>query len=655
MKQLLIDTHKEENINILKARDYYFDKARFRNLHIRKWLLIAPILITLFGMIVATFASMLAREGMGIWKVLSSLSAWMDKYLETLVGIVAIIAFILDCFIETQIEKYVGMSNELRELYDCRVLGISPNTFFYSSDEETIKRNMSVSQYVPDDGKYEVWYREIFSDDSFLNAICCMMDNIIYGYYIYRDFAKIRFRNLITIAALMAVYCVSYIFINDGRIVLVTPLLVFVAIFDFVKELVSDYTVSKNLEKSSYDLKTYVKDHADEIKADVDNRRLILRKIEDVVMYQRESALFVPKKVRKKYLSNTCEFYVELDQVKNAYQDKNTESLPTTAEDFEILTNDGTDTSTVTMAQVHKRLLNMLSDVKEVLDKAGISFTLDGGTLIGAVRENNSQIPVYEGGKFLPWDDDVDIALNIKDLNRVREVIASELGEKYIIQDAENEPFYSPRLSNFRIREKNDRSSMAEKDSCLWEKYENKGLFLDVYVYSPILVNMCFDSVFRKIFIHPLHKKIKKVENDWKYIPQKKKRNERLFFKYKSKYLKRVKYYEKHAKCDKYYAYVPFYIEDLKKAGPYIRRESLYGEKKVAEFENSFYEVPTRSEDVLKAFYGEKWYVSPFKSKEELMEECRVEKEKTGKDVYWYSRASFDASKYKHAKRISLF
>ena len=38
-----------------------------------------------------------------------------------------------------------------------------------------------------------------------------------------------------------------------------------------------------------------------------------------------------------------------------------------------------------------------------------------------------------------------------------------------------------------------------------------------MYAYSPILNSIFIDKLWRKIFIHPLYKRIRRCENDWKY------------------------------------------------------------------------------------------------------------------------------------------
>ena len=53
--------------------------------------------------------------------------------------------------------------------------------------------------------------------------------------------------------------------------------------------------------------------------------------------------------------------------------------------------------------------LKNLRDVKEILDRAGVRYWLDGGTLLGAVRD----------GKFIPWDDDIDLGTLSSSMDKI--------------------------------------------------------------------------------------------------------------------------------------------------------------------------------------------------------------------------------------------
>ena len=59
--------------------------------------------------------------------------------------------------------------------------------------------------------------------------------------------------------------------------------------------------------------------------------------------------------------------------------------------------------------KIHDRQFNMLCKFDEVCKAHDISYFLDGGTLLGALRHND----------FIPWDDDVDICLKREDFDRL--------------------------------------------------------------------------------------------------------------------------------------------------------------------------------------------------------------------------------------------
>ena len=480
------------------------------------------------------------------------------------------------------------ISNTFREEYDVQVFGMSKNNYFY--DEQCIKRFLEISNNtINDSKKYEYWYEEIFSTNHINNVICCQMDNVIYTFHVYKKTKKIYTYFLGILGILMTFLWIA---IKDVQFFVLS----FIALFSVLQMFIEYINVANGLiERNEYIYKK-VKMHEGAFSMED------VRSIQDCIIINRENSLFIPKFIREMYLEDGNPYYEDLETIKKVLMDRKTTSIPSTSAEIDILSADGTKTTNLTV--LHNRLKVMLQDIVAVFDKNEIQYTLDGGTLIGAIRED---------GHFIFWDDDVDLAIRYDDFEKAKEVLKNELAEKYEFQDYD-ERFYSPRLSCLRMREKNQFSIIEEKDSPLFELYEKRGLFVDIYVYAPILCNRLIDSIYRMVFIHTIHKSIGKIESLWK---SNRKKYSAMFEKKKKTYMKRVKWYLEHAKCTRYYTYTPNYIENLKHPGPYIRKSDLYGEITECSFEGVICRIPNNSEAVLEAFYGKEGAValSPNKSK----------------------------------------
>ena len=68
---------------------------------------------------------------------------------------------------------------------------------------------------------------------------------------------------------------------------------------------------------------------------------------------------------------------------------------------------------------VQLKQLGILKAIDAICLRHGIDYWLDGGTILGAVRH----------GGFIPWDDDIDIAMRLDDLPRFVEAARRELPE----------------------------------------------------------------------------------------------------------------------------------------------------------------------------------------------------------------------------------
>lgn len=91
--------------------------------------------------------------------------------------------------------------------------------------------------------------------------------------------------------------------------------------------------------------------------------------------------------------------------------------------------------------QIQRVLLMILGDIDTVCRKNNLHYILIGGTAIGCVRHKG----------FIPWDDDVDVAMSRKDYEIFRKAIASEYEDKYTLTDAIRENNYGKNIPKLRL------------------------------------------------------------------------------------------------------------------------------------------------------------------------------------------------------------
>lgn len=88
--------------------------------------------------------------------------------------------------------------------------------------------------------------------------------------------------------------------------------------------------------------------------------------------------------------------------------------LPQLMEDYSFI--DRTGYKELTDTQLRDSQIRCMKKVKEICEKNGLRYFLSGGTLLGAVR--------HQG--YIPWDDDVDVFIVLKDWERFCELVKSE-------------------------------------------------------------------------------------------------------------------------------------------------------------------------------------------------------------------------------------
>lgn len=119
------------------------------------------------------------------------------------------------------------------------------------------------------------------------------------------------------------------------------------------------------------------------------------------------------------------------------------------------------------LAQLHRVMLMMLKDFAALCERENLSWVIMFGSAIGALRH----------GGFIPWDDDVDVAMPRADLERFSSIVQADdaMKERYAIIDATSNPRYPLATSRLMLRNTEFRdASLASMD------FES-GIFLDLF------------------------------------------------------------------------------------------------------------------------------------------------------------------------------
>lgn len=113
---------------------------------------------------------------------------------------------------------------------------------------------------------------------------------------------------------------------------------------------------------------------------------------------------------------------------------------------------------------------DIFKEFKRVCEKNNLTYVLNSGTCIGAIRHAG----------FIPWDDDIDVAMPRKDYEKLVEIAEKELSDQYFFQN-----YHSDKKCGLvfgKIRKNN--TIMSENYSYHIDMHQ--GVWIDIFPYDKI-------------------------------------------------------------------------------------------------------------------------------------------------------------------------
>lgn len=117
-------------------------------------------------------------------------------------------------------------------------------------------------------------------------------------------------------------------------------------------------------------------------------------------------------------------------------------------------------------------MLRMLRVIDVICEREGLDYWLDFGTLLGAVRHKG----------FIPWDDDIDIAMPRKDLIRFEKILPKYLPDDMFFQTHETDASRNSFIVKLRDRYSSFLTDNSSAD-------EHKGIFIDIFTMDYVKKN----------------------------------------------------------------------------------------------------------------------------------------------------------------------
>ncbi len=256
-------------------------------------------------------------------------------------------------------------------------------------------------------------------------------------------------------------------------------------------------------------------------------------------------------------------------------------------EDFSKYNGEGT-----TLRKAQLRMLDILIEVDKICRKHNIPYWLDFGTLLGAIRHKG----------FIPWDDDIDIAVVKKDYKKLKKVLKDELPMQYTFQDWSSEKNLITKMGKVRDSKSYYKEFYYDKEALICQ-----GIYIDIFPKVKIVslkVRKFIDFFYGRAYkrLHGFNDNLLEKIIAWTMWPFV---NLLVFFANNCSTL--IRYLTKNNRISDIYGSVSLYskhnLDDIFPLKEYI-------------FEEKFFLVPNQWDKYLKEIYGDYMEIPPVEKRQ---------------------------------------
>ncbi len=126
----------------------------------------------------------------------------------------------------------------------------------------------------------------------------------------------------------------------------------------------------------------------------------------------------------------------------------------------------------IELKELQDYVYEIFKEFDRICRKHNIKYSMEGGTLLGAVKYHN----------FVPWDDDIDVIMKRDEYKKFLKIAPKELNEKYFLQSYNNVPEFPLNYAKLCMKQSQifDYDYSHLKNMC-------HGIFIDIFPIDHVI------------------------------------------------------------------------------------------------------------------------------------------------------------------------